>query len=105
MGINPNQFLIIWQGIRWWMEERQISPAKLSRLTGYSLERIEKGIRGKPEWLSSDFVHACVDVFGLRNARNRSIEDTAEVLTDEECIQLLISPLTTPPHQSSFLDK
>lgn len=102
MGINPNQFPIIWRAIRWWMKRKQIKPATLSRLTGYSIERIQKGIRGETEWLSSDFVHACVDVFGLRNARNRSIEDTADVLTDEECIQLLISPLTTPPDQGSF---
>ncbi|MBA7581144.1 hypothetical protein ES708_23046 [subsurface metagenome] len=102
MGINPSQFPIIWQGIRYWMVRKQIAPAKLSSLTGYSTDRIEKGIGGGTEWLSSDFVHDCVDAFGLISARNRSVEDTADVFTDEECIQLLTSPLKVSPHQGGF---
>lgn len=102
MGINPNQFPIIWEGIRCWMVRRQISPVKLSRLTGYSTDQIEKGVRDGTTWLSSDFLHDCVDVFGLISARNRSVEDTADVYDDEECIQLLTSPLKVSPQQGGF---
>jgi len=104
MGIKPKQFPIIWEAIRWWMKAKDVGVAELARLTGYPIYRIEKGIKEKTEWLPSDFVHACVDVFGLRNARNRSFEDTADVLTDEECIQLLTSPLTMPPRQGNLWD-
>jgi hypothetical protein len=104
MGISPNQFRIIWEAIYAWMKAKDTSPAELSRLTGYPVYRIEKGIKEKTEWLTSDFVHACVDVFGLRNARNRSFEDIADVLTDEECIQLLTSILTIAPRQGKFWD-
>ena len=102
MGINPNQFPLIWEAIFSWMKKYGIEPAGLAGLTGYPKYRIEEGIRNGTEWLTSDFIHACVDVFGLRNARNRSFEDTADVLTDEECIQLLTSPLTMPPRQGNF---
>ncbi len=102
MGIEPNRFSIIWEAIYWWMKAKDISPAELARLTRYPIYRIKKGIKEKTEWLTSDFVHTCVDCFGLRNARNRSFEDTADVLTDEECIQLLTSPLTMRPRQGTL---
>lgn len=100
----PNQYPVIWQAISWWMEMRLLKPAKLYLLTGYSKDRIERGIREMTEPLTSDFLHACVDVFGLRNSRQRGIEDTADVLTDEECIRLLIAPLTRPPRQGNLWD-
>jgi len=104
MGMNPNQFPIIWKGICWWMNEKGIIPAHLALLTGYSKGRIERGIRGEPEWISSDFVHACVDVFGLRLSRQRGIEETADVLTDEECVRLLTEPLRIHARQANFWD-
>ncbi len=84
MGIQPEQIQIIWQGILFWMKEKKISPSQLVNLTNSSLYSIEKGIEGNFEWPTSDFIHSCVDAFGLRNARNRSNEETADILSDEE---------------------
>jgi len=104
MGINPNQFPIIWQAIGFWMRSKGISVKKLSFLTGYSKYRIENGIREGTEWITSDFLHSCVEVFGLRSSRQRGIEETIDVLTDEECVEILTSPLRTTPHQGRLLD-
>ena len=89
--------LIIWQGILGWMDKKGMTSATLARLTGHGEDRIERGIRAEPEPLSSDFLHACVDAFGLRSSRQRGIEDTADVLTDDECIELLMQTLIKRP--------
>ena len=82
-----------------------IVSAELARLTGCSKKRIERGIRGEFEWLSSDLLPHFVDAFGLRNARNRSFEDFADILTDEECIQLLTASLKEEhPRQRNLWD-
>ena len=95
MGKMPD--LIIWQGILGWMDKKGITSATLARLTGHSEIRIDGGIRGKPEPLSSYFLHACVDALGLRNSRQRGPEDTAYDLTDDECIELLMQTLIKRP--------
>ena len=92
----------IWEGIRWHMNNRGIDPARLAFHTRYSKDRIGRGIAGESEQLTSDFLHACVEAFGLKAARMRSYEDTSDVLTDEECISLLIAPLTKIPRQRNF---
>ncbi len=99
MGIEPNQFPAIWRAIHWWMHNKGINPAELSFRAKYPKYSIENGIRSGTEWLTSYFLHSCVDVFGLRSSRQRGIEDTADVLTDEECIKLLTAPLKTAPVQ------
>ncbi len=104
MGINPNLVQITWRAIHEWMNQKKVSPTDLTQLTGYPLNRIVKGIKDESQGLTSDFVHACVDVFGLRNARNRSLEDATDLLTDEECIQLLTSILTATHRQGNFWD-
>ncbi len=104
MGIEPNQFPIIWRAIRWWMRNKVINPVELFSLTGCSKYSIENGIRSGTEWLTSDFLHSCVDVFGLRSSRQRGIEDTVDVLTDEECIELLTAPLRAAPLQGHLWD-
>jgi hypothetical protein len=110
MGILPNQYPTIWEGICWWMKKIEmmkgieISPAVLARLTGFPLDRIQRGVRDWAEPITSDFIHNCVDVFGLRNARNRSFEDTADSLSDEECIELLTAPLKNQSRQGNFWD-
>ena len=104
MGIAPNQYPIIWQAICWWMERKLLTPDVLARLTGYSIHSIKRGIRSGTEYLTSDFVHACVDAFGLRNSRQRGIEDTAYDLTDDECVYLLTSALTVRARQGKLWD-
>ena len=93
MGIQESQFPFIWRGIRWWMKQRHMSPQDLARLTSYRMEAILRGIQGETEWLESDFVHECIEAFRLHNARSRGPEDTADLLTDEECVALIAEPL------------
>ena len=99
MGIMPSQFRIIWQAIDIWIREKQWTPAVLAWYVleqgckGYNEKRIATGIRNETEEVTSDFLHACVEVFGLRSSRQRGIEETVDVLTDEECIEALTAPL------------
>lgn len=104
MVILQNQIPIIWQGIAWWMKEKNISPAEIAPKTGFSIERLVKGIKGEFVWLSSNQLTLFVDYFGLRNARNRSYEDIADILSDEECIDLLTAPLREQPRQRNLWD-
>jgi len=104
MGILPNQYPIIWRAIHWWMRNKSWNSAELAFRTGYSKARIERGIRGEPEPPTSGFLHSCVDIFGLRSSRQRGIEDTTDILTDEECIEVLTAPLRTPPRQGYIWD-
>ena len=110
MGIKPNQFPIIWRAINLWMRTKGINSAKLSLLTrysnvtGYTEYRIKNGIRNGTEWITSEFLHACVDIFGLRSSRQRGIEETDDILTDEECIEMITAILRTSPAQSSLWD-
>lgn len=102
MGIDDSMFLTVWRGIDWWRKQRGMTLKDLARRTHQPLEYIQRGIQYGNEWLTSDFVHDCVDAFRLHNARSRGIEDTVDVLTDEECITLLIEPLQDQ-RQGSFL--
>jgi len=102
MGIHPNQFPIIWQGIGWWLGERGFSVASLASNTSYSRQRIERGIRKGDEWIESDFLHDCVEFFGFQFRRGS--EDYVEVLSDEECIELLTAPLRERPPKSRLFD-
>jgi len=102
MVIIQDQIPIIWQGISKWMEILNITPADLARVTGYSEETIKRGCKSRLERLSSNMLPSFVDAFGLRNARNRSFEDTADILTDEECIELLTASLRNQPKQNTL---
>lgn len=104
MGIRPDQFRIIWQAIVWWMDEKGVTPTYLHFQTGYSEERIRRGLNGEPVPIESDFLHSCVGVFGLRSARTRTYEDTEDVMTDEECIEVLTVPLRTTSRQGHLWD-
>jgi hypothetical protein len=104
MVIPQEQIPLVWQGIKKCMEILNITPAILARVTGYSEETIRRGCRNGDERLASYMLPVFVDAFGLRNARNRSFEDTADLLTDEECIELLTEPLRQKPHQSNMWD-
>jgi len=108
MGITLKQDQInkiksTWRGICAGMNQHGITPQALAYRTGYSRDRIERGVRGEPEQLSSDFLHACVSVFGLRSARAKFIEDTDDIYSDEECMELL-AQLAIPPRQGNLWD-
>ena len=74
MGIPENQFIIIWQAIKFRMGKKGWSPAYLAELAHYPQYRIEKGIKGGSEWITSDFVHDCVWAF--REGRAQQPPDT-----------------------------
>jgi hypothetical protein len=93
VGIEENQFPMIWRAISKWLGKRNTSPYHLARVTGYTTKDIERGIAGLPVWITSDFVHDCVEFLGITNARTRSIEDSADFLPDEVCVDLLLSIL------------
>lgn len=95
MGRMPD--ILIWQGIRTWKDKKEMTSETLSRLTGRPKDSIDRGMGGETEPLSSYFLHACVDAFGLRSSRHRSFEDTDDDLSDDECIELLMRPLIKRP--------
>jgi len=109
MRITPKQDHInkiknTWQGIGFRMNERGIGLQALANATGYSRDRIERGLRGGTEPLSSDFLHACVNVFGLKSARAKFFEETDDILPDDESMELLGPPPAKPPRQGNLWD-
>ena len=108
MGIPENQFEMIWRAIKYWRDKLGWSSEQLNSFTSqimikpYSTYRIEKGITSRDEWLTSEFVHACFEVFGLPSHRLRGSEELADILTDQECISALISPIIESHQQSKF---
>ncbi len=99
-----NRIKNTWQGICWRMNEQRISPQALANRTGCPRDRIKRGVTGEPEPLPSDFLHACVNVFGLKSARAKFFEETDDILSDDECIELLRPPPATPPRQGNLWD-
>ena len=93
MRTTPNEDDInerkeIWQGIRWWMQKLGLTPSELAFRASFSVDFIKRGIGGEPVPIR----HALrnfVEAFGLKSARQKGYEDTADVLTDDEYKQLL----------------
>ena len=92
-----------WQGIGFWMNKLGIGLKTLADATVYSRDRIQRGLKGEPEPLSSDFLHDCVIVFGLKSARAKFFEETDDILSDDECMELLRQP-AIPPRQGNLWD-
>ncbi len=104
MEISESQSVIIWEAIKFWIKENNLSIPLFSLQTAgtrppYPPDRIARGIKGGSERISSDFLHTCVRVFGLVPARQRGLGDN---LSDEECINLLTAPLRKNTEQSKF---
>lgn len=60
MGIMPhleqrNEIKNVWQIIRWRLNVHRITPQQLSFKTGYSRDRIERGLKGEPIEIGTDF--------------------------------------------------
>ena len=90
----------IWQGIRWWMNYRGLTPRELAQRTKYPQDRLERGIRGEPEPIK----HALLDfVYALNppSGRGKFYEEGYDILTDDELKALLKPP---PPRQGNFWD-
>lgn len=107
MRIEPNEDDInerkeIWQGIRYRMNERRITPQELARRTRYPQALIERGIAGEPVAIRHA-LHEFVEAFGLAT-RAKFFEETSEILTDDECEKALRPPPAMPPRQGNFWD-
>jgi transcriptional regulator with XRE-family HTH domain len=89
MGIDKKEFNNIWTAIQKWMRKKHMSSLELAGLTGVSENYIQRGIATKNEWITSEFLHNLMDAFVLTSARQRGIEDTSDVFTDEECIDAI----------------
>lgn len=90
MGIDEKQFGIIWQAIAKWKERLGLSVTDLKNIMGLSIYDVRRGLEHGDVWITSDCVHDCVEHFGIPAARKISLEDTVDVLTDEECVEIII---------------
>ncbi|MDD4858808.1 MAG: hypothetical protein PHR56_01180 [Dehalococcoidales bacterium] len=91
MGIEESEFPTIWRAIREWLRQKGRSPDALASYTNTSRERILRGIDNGREWIDSKFLHDCVEFLGFQF--HRGFDEDVEVLSDEECIDYLISSL------------
>jgi len=104
MEIPQNQWGIVWKAINHWMKENNLSPDVFYlQIAGtqppYLRDRLLRGLKDGSEPITSDLVHHCVRIFRLASARQGgSVGD----FTDEECIELLIAPLTKNDEQGKF---
>lgn len=92
---------IIAEGIKWWRRELGFSIRKLASLTGHSESYIKKVIDCEPVDIGVDFLRDCVIAFDRTSGRTKSYEDTIDILSFEEYVELL-KPL--PPRQGKLWD-
>jgi len=93
----------IWGYVRDWMKKLGISPMQLAQRTGLSPDSIRRGLRGEPEPIMHK-LQELFDAFGLKSTRQKSFEDTSDILSDDEYKEGLKSPPAMPPHQGSLFD-
>ncbi|MFH1788268.1 MAG: hypothetical protein ABH834_02670 [Candidatus Altiarchaeota archaeon] len=96
---------VLWRAIRLWFKERperMITPRQLAYETGYSEENIRKGLNGEAISITDEFARDFVRLFGLVSGRMRSIEETEDVLSGEECRALIKSILNRRPTQGAL---
>lgn len=97
-----NERIEIWGYISYWMKKLRISSMQLAQRTRLPQDRIERGLRGEPEAV----MHALadlVDAFGLVSGRQKSVEDTSEILSLSE-LKAQLKPATMSPYQSNLWD-
>jgi len=98
-----NERIKIWGYVNHWMKKLRISPIQLAQRTGLSQDSIERGISGLPEPVMHKLPDL-VDAFGLVSSRQKSFEDTSDILSLSECKELLKSPSTMSHYQGSLWD-
>jgi len=92
----------IWQAICWRMNERRVIPKQVAYHTGYPLKFIEKGIAGEPAQITLAFLQDFVTALGLTSGRTKHYEDTAEILSWEDCVEAIKPTPAVPPRQGNF---
>ncbi len=97
-----NERIEIWGYVRYWMKKLRISPMQLAQRTRLPQDKIERGIKGKPEPIMH-VLGDLVDAFGLVSGRQKSFEDTSDILSPSEH-KALLKPPTMSPYQSNLWD-
>jgi len=93
---------LVCEAIDWWLKEKDITLAELARKAGYlNVALIEKLMKNRGA-LPTDFLRECVDILGLKTATRAKFEDTADILTDDECREHLTEPLRRMHPQGKF---
>jgi len=94
---QQNQRRIISQGTKWWMRERGLTLAELALKTGCTKEYVRKVIDCESVEIRLEFLQSLVMTFGRTSAR--FYEDTPEILTFDQCVELIKPP---PPRQGKL---
>ena len=98
-----NERIEIWGYVRHWMQKHRISSMQLAQRIGLPKDSIERGISGQPEPVMHKLPDL-VDAFGLVSSRQKSFEDTSDILSLSECKELLKSPSIMSHYQGSLWD-
>ena len=99
---QSDEITSIWEAIRSRMNERKVDPESLAQGTRYSLHNIEEGLKGEVVPLTLGFLRDCVRVLRLASGRIKYFEETEDILSYDECVDLLKPKPMMPPHQSNF---
>ncbi|HEY4712479.1 MAG TPA: helix-turn-helix transcriptional regulator [Dehalococcoidia bacterium] len=98
-----NERIEIWRGVSYWKGKLGMSSMQLAQRTGLSQDSIERGIRGQPEPVMHK-LQELFDAFGLKSTRQKSFEDTSDILSEDEYKEGLKPPPAAPPRQGSLFD-
>jgi len=95
MTMSNSETALIWKAVAYWIGKNHISQQHLNMLFSgirppYNGTRIDRGIDTGIEPVSSEFLHTCVRVFNLVEARTGGRNDN---LSDKDCIMMLTAPL------------
>jgi len=93
----------IWRSLLGHMGKRDLRTFQISDATGYRIDLIERGLAGEPIPVTEAFIRRLVIYLGLVSGRIKRYEDTYDILTYDQCVELLKLP-EDPPQQSSLLD-
>jgi len=91
----------VWKDINWWRKKLGYSYAVLGLRAGFPEDLVRRGDKGAPVPVMHalrDFVRA----LNKRGARNRSMEDTEDNLSIDECKNLLRRPSPEEGEQGEF---
>jgi transcriptional regulator with XRE-family HTH domain len=98
-----NERIEIWRCASYWKSKLGMSSMQLAQRTGLPQDSIERGIRGQPEPVMHK-LQELFDAFGLKSTRQKSFEDTSDILSEDEYKEGLKPPPAAPPHQGSLFD-
>lgn len=97
-----NERIEIWGYVRYWMRKLGISSMQLAQRIGLPQDNIERGIRGEPMEVRHK-LYDLVEAFGLVSARQKSFEDTSDILSLSE-LKAGLKPPIISPYQSNLWD-